>query len=855
MFGRPGRSRPFLLTLGGSVAVLAVLCGLLWWVQARTEGPEDAGPLLVHCAPALARPLEELKRLYEAEAGQRVDLNFGRSGELLAGLELKGGDVFLPADDSYVTRANKKGLTAETVLLARMSVVVAVRPGFPRKIAAWRDLIADDVRLGLADPRTAAVTVVAREHLRQGPRWGEIQARRPPNLGSVDEAATAVRLGTVDASLLWDAVAAQHPGITVVRLPELEQARGSVAGAVVKASNQPAAAKRFLDFLASERGRDVFRRLGYEVPDEPPPEEGKRPELLLYAGAMLRPAIEETVKDFERRENVRVTRVYNGCGILVTQMKAGERPDLYFACDPQFMRQVADLFDEPEVVSGNQLVIAVPKGNPLGLKSLRDLGRKPGPGERPLRVGVGHEQQCALGAISRETFLQSGLYKAIRANVVVESPTGDLLINQLRAGSLDAVVAYRSNVVPYPDAVEGVPITGIPCAVARQPLAVGKGTAHPELAERLRLALRSEERARDRFKALGFAWKPLTVYADPRLRELAQDLAAVYEEATGQSVDLRLATARELAETLEVSPQGELVLTTSDALLQTLGKEKLLERTSPLARREEEGKEEVLRLARLSCAARPDDARRFVRFGLGRFQGAVVLKRHGYKAEEEGAEVELFADPLLARALGPLLRRFEEDEKVRVERVVGDSSLLAARAAGRKRAPDLFLADDAASLSGPARELLEAPRPLGATRLALAVAAGNPKRLTGLADLAAPGVRLGVVGEQADRLLADGPALRRNLAVRASVAAELVAMLRDGAVDAALVPHAAVAGAEGVEAVPLARAPTLRPALAVARRPGDAELTRKLAALLRSAEGRAALEKGGFEAPRWWQRR
>jgi len=35
-----------------------------------------------------------------------------------------------------------------------------------------------------------------------------------------------------------------------------------------------------------------------------------------------------------------VTRVYNGCGILVGQMQAGAKPDLYFACDAQFMAMV-----------------------------------------------------------------------------------------------------------------------------------------------------------------------------------------------------------------------------------------------------------------------------------------------------------------------------------------------------------------------------------------------------------------------------------------------------------------------------------------------------------------------------------
>src|SRR5438105_4206483 len=98
---------------------------------------------------------------------------------------------------------------------------------------------------------------------------------------------------------------------------------------------------------------------------------------------MLRPAIEETVASFEAREGVKVRTVYNGCGILVGQMRTRVRPDAYFACDASFMSQVRDLFDEPVTVSSNQLVILVHKGNPHHVRRLKDLG-KPG-----LRVGIG----------------------------------------------------------------------------------------------------------------------------------------------------------------------------------------------------------------------------------------------------------------------------------------------------------------------------------------------------------------------------------------------------------------------------------------------------------------------------------
>lgn len=180
-------------------------------------------------------------------------------------------------------------------------------------------------------------------------------------------------------------------------------------------------------------------------------------------------------------------------------MTAGQHPDLFFACDARFMSDAQQWFADPVTLSTNQLVIAVQKGNPHGVTSLKDLS-KPG-----LKVGVGHEQQCALGAITRETFIQSGVYKEVAKNIVVRSPTGDLLINQLRAKALDVVIAYRSNALPFDD-IEFTPVTGIPCASPLQPVAVGKETRFPQLTRRLIQALQSAE-SRQRFESTGFGWE------------------------------------------------------------------------------------------------------------------------------------------------------------------------------------------------------------------------------------------------------------------------------------------------------------------------------------------------------------
>ncbi len=55
-------------------------------------------------------------------------------------------DLFLPADDSYLTMAVDKDIVSEVLPIAQMGLVVAVAKGNPKNIQSIDDLIRDDVR-------------------------------------------------------------------------------------------------------------------------------------------------------------------------------------------------------------------------------------------------------------------------------------------------------------------------------------------------------------------------------------------------------------------------------------------------------------------------------------------------------------------------------------------------------------------------------------------------------------------------------------------------------------------------------------------------------------------------------------
>ena len=62
-----------------------------------------------------------------------------------------------------------------------------------------------------------------------------------------------------------------------------------------------------------------------------------------------------------------------------------------------------------------------------------------------IRVGLCNEKQSTLGALTAQLLNKQDIYDNVVKNVVSRTPTADLLVNQIRTGSLDAAVVYLAN--------------------------------------------------------------------------------------------------------------------------------------------------------------------------------------------------------------------------------------------------------------------------------------------------------------------------------------------------------------------------------------------------------------------------
>ena len=467
----------------------------------KKDTSSDKTELVMLCAAGIKNPVTKIAEAYEEEYGVSVRLQFGGSGTLLSNLEIAGADIYLAADSSYTDQAKEKGLVAETIPVASMKGGYGVLKGNPKKITSLIDLKREDIRVGIGNPEAASVGRFTKKILSKNGAWDSFEPA--VTFPTVNELANALKLGTIDVAIIWDIIASQYPAIDFVSLPAFDAEKKDVTIAVATSSKAPTEALRFCRYLtARDKGLPIFKAEGFEVTEGDVWNEN--PEILLFSGAMLRPAIQETIKSFEKREGVSIQPVYNGCGILVSQMKAGEKPDAYFSCDLKFMTMVSDQFGESTIVSANEMVILTEKGNPKSITSLEIL-KIPG-----IRLGLSHPEKSALGFLTKKLLVSEGLHQKIIevGNLKMESPTGDFLVNQIKAGSLDAVIVYRSNALAAASTAEDFEIVSIdrPGAFATQPFAVGKESDHAQLMNRFLEACVSASGKKD-FLQYGFRWE------------------------------------------------------------------------------------------------------------------------------------------------------------------------------------------------------------------------------------------------------------------------------------------------------------------------------------------------------------
>jgi molybdate transport system substrate-binding protein len=257
------------LVIGAASLVLAVVLAVLL-VRSSSLSSSAGGKdgLLLYCAASNKGVIETIRKDYEAKYGLPLQIQYGPSQALLAAIEVtQHGDLFLPADDSYLEIAKQKQLVGDLFPLGKMQAVVVVPKGNPKGIKKLEDMLRVDVRVAQADADAAAIGKITREHLKNHDLWDQLEKHTRVFTTTVTEVANNVKVGAVDTGIVYDVVLHDYPDLEAVHIPELAGLQSQVTLAVLKTSRRAEKALELAKYIASAEGGLVhYRAYGFEIP-------------------------------------------------------------------------------------------------------------------------------------------------------------------------------------------------------------------------------------------------------------------------------------------------------------------------------------------------------------------------------------------------------------------------------------------------------------------------------------------------------------------------------------------------------------------------------------------------------------
>jgi molybdate transport system substrate-binding protein len=138
---------------------------------------------------------------------------------------------------------------------------------------------------------------------------------------------------------------------------------------------------------------------------------------------------------------------FAGSDELATQIREGARADVYAAASSKYPQELYGdgLVEEPVTFASNRLVLVLPRANPAGVASVRDVGR---PGTRLVVAAEG----VPVGDYTRTVLDTLGLSAAL-ANVVSNEDDVKGVVGKVALGEADAGFVYATDVPPVADRV------------------------------------------------------------------------------------------------------------------------------------------------------------------------------------------------------------------------------------------------------------------------------------------------------------------------------------------------------------------------------------------------------------------
>ncbi len=220
--------------------------------------------LLIYSGAGLKKAVQEIGSKFTNETGIPAVYNFQGSGALLTQMDItRKGDVLIAGGSDAYQKAEDKGLVGEPQYIAYHVPIVAVQKGNPKNITSAEDFAKPGFKIGLGDVKATAIGLTGDKLFKDLGIAEDVEKNVVVRTSTINELVSAMNAGSIDAALLTlDQI--NDKTMDTIPVKNVNDYVLVVSEGTTTFSSQPEKAQKFVDFVASDDGKAIFKK--YKFP-------------------------------------------------------------------------------------------------------------------------------------------------------------------------------------------------------------------------------------------------------------------------------------------------------------------------------------------------------------------------------------------------------------------------------------------------------------------------------------------------------------------------------------------------------------------------------------------------------------
>jgi molybdate transport system substrate-binding protein len=254
------------------VVFAAVVVTAILLFSCKAEKPEESDSagkeLLLYCGAGIRPPVQQIADTFEREHGVKIIIDYAGSEVLLSKIKLaRRGDLYMPGDKYYVDQADAEGMILSQQSVCYFVPTILVQKDNPKNIHSLHDLLADGLKLGIGDAKACAIGKITKEiFAKNNIAWEDVEKNVAFQSLTVNELGLQIQAGSLDAVIVWDAIARYYSEYgTEVPIPVEKNVFSTVNIGILTFTKDRPLAEGFVNFAASQRGQSIFNQHNYRT--------------------------------------------------------------------------------------------------------------------------------------------------------------------------------------------------------------------------------------------------------------------------------------------------------------------------------------------------------------------------------------------------------------------------------------------------------------------------------------------------------------------------------------------------------------------------------------------------------------